>query len=223
MILLIDNYDSFVHNLARYFQRLGQQTRVVRNDAVTSQQVRDSGCDAVVLSPGPCTPNEAGNSLEIVTALLDELPMLGICLGHQTIVQALGGRIIRAPGPVHGRASSITHSQEGVFAQLPNPTNVARYHSLVADPLQLPAQLEVTATCEQDECIMAVRHRRLPVVGLQFHPESVLTDSGYLLLANFLRIAGLPAPKSIPPLTSERPPDVANSDDDSDSQWHVTF
>jgi anthranilate synthase/aminodeoxychorismate synthase-like glutamine amidotransferase len=189
MLLLIDNYDSFVHNLARYFQRLGQETLVVRNDAIDVGQVRRLRPDAIVLSPGPCTPNQAGASLELVRALHTELPMLGVCLGHQIIAQALGGAIVRAPAPVHGQTSAIEHDGTGLFNDLPSPLTVCRYHSLVVDAASLPERLQPTATT-QDGLIMAVEHKDAPLFGVQFHPESILTEGGYELLANFLRLAG---------------------------------
>jgi anthranilate synthase/aminodeoxychorismate synthase-like glutamine amidotransferase len=204
MILLIDNYDSFVYNLARYFERLGQEVSVVRNDAVTAEQIAKTKPKAVVLSPGPCTPDEAGCSLDVVRRLHRDVPILGVCLGHQAIGQALGGRIIRAPTPVHGSTSPLEHRGTSIFAGLPSPMNVCRYHSLVIDEATLPAALEVTARTS-DGVVMAVAHRTLPVVGVQFHPESILTEYGYELLANFLQLA-LPAARSTPvePRLSER-------------------
>lgn len=202
MILLIDNYDSFVFNLARYFQRLGQVTQVVRNTAIDVDGVRALRPDAVVLSPGPCTPREAGCSLEVVRQLADEAPMLGVCLGHQVIAAAFGGRIVRAQEPVHGRTSPIRHDGRGIFAGLPNPIVGCRYHSLVVDRASLPGTLEVAAWTE-DGTVMAIRHRQRPIVGLQFHPESILTDCGYPLLAAFLRLAGLAAPSPLPGLDGE--------------------
>ena len=204
MLLLIDNYDSFVYNLARYFQRLGHATHVVRNTAIDSAGVRGLMPEAIVLSPGPCAPQQAGCSLRLVRELHTELPILGVCLGHQTIAEALGGRIIRAREPVHGRYSEIHHDGRGVFATLPQPIIGCRYHSLVVEEASLPACLEISARTD-DGTIMALRHRTLPVVGLQFHPESILTDTGYVLLANFLRLAGLPVPGEIPTIGSERP------------------
>lgn len=207
MILLVDNYDSFVFNLARYFQRLGQQTLVVRNDALDVAGVRAMRPDAIVLSPGPCAPNQAGVSLELVRSLHRELPILGVCLGHQTIAGALGGNVIRAREPVHGRTSQILHNGRGLFAGLPNPLSACRYHSLVVEEASLPPELEVTARTA-DDTVMAVAHRDLPVVGVQFHPESILTDCGYELLASFLRLAGLnPAasPADERPRTAARP------------------
>ncbi len=189
MILLIDNYDSFAHNLARYVERLGQAVRIVRNDAVDAAAVRDMRPAAIVLSPGPCTPREAGASLEIVRQLHNEVPMLGVCLGHQVIAEALGGRIVRAAAPVHGQTSAITHDGAGIFAGVPSPLNVARYHSLVAEAETLPTELRPTAWTD-DGVLMAFEHVRRPIYGVQFHPESILTEFGYELLANFLRLAG---------------------------------
>ncbi len=202
MILLIDNYDSFVYNLARYFARLGHDTRVVRNSAVDAEKVRAMRPDAIVLSPGPCTPQQAGCSVELVRQFHGELPILGVCLGHQAIAEALGGRIIRAKEPVHGRTSEIRHDGRGVFRDLPNPLIACRYHSLVVDEASLPECLEVSARTD-DDTVMALRHRTLPVAGLQFHPESILTDAGYQLLAGFLRLAGLAVPDELPTIDSE--------------------
>jgi anthranilate synthase/aminodeoxychorismate synthase-like glutamine amidotransferase len=202
LILLIDNYDSFVYNLARYFQRLGHVTQIVRNDAVDAHQVELACPNAVVLSPGPCTPREAGCSLDVVRSLAGKIPMLGVCLGHQAIVEALGGRVIRAPEPVHGRASVIRHDGRGVFLGLPNPLTVGRYHSLVVDRDTLPDSLEVTAKTT-DGVIMAVRHRQYPLVGLQFHPESILTQCGFGILSGFLRTMGLTVPSDVPDISSE--------------------
>jgi anthranilate synthase/aminodeoxychorismate synthase-like glutamine amidotransferase len=209
MILLIDNYDSFVFNLARYFERLGQPTLVVRNDAIDVAGVRRLQPAAVVLSPGPCAPQQAGCSLEVVRELHSELPMLGVCLGHQAIAEAFGGRIVRAAEAVHGRTSTMFHDGQGVFAGIANPSRVCRYHSLAVDEASLPERLEVAART-QDRIIMGLRHKTLPIVGLQFHPESILTDFGFELLANFLRIAGLRVPSEIPGIGAERldPPRV---------------
>lgn len=197
MILLIDNYDSFVYNLARHFERLGHATRVVRNTAIDAAAVESIDPSAIVLSPGPCAPDRAGCSLELVRRFHARVPMLGICLGHQTIAAALGGRVIRAKEPVHGRTSFVHHNHRGLFAGLPNPLAGCRYHSLAVDESSLPECLEVSARTE-DGTVMAIEHRTLPVVGLQFHPESILTECGYLLLAAFLRLAGLPTPKTLP-------------------------
>ncbi len=208
MLLLIDNYDSFVFNLARYFERLGQPTIVRRNDRIDAAEVRSMGVAAVVISPGPSTPNEAGRSLQLVRELHRELPILGVCLGHQTIAAALGGHIVRAAEPMHGRASTVVHDGVGLFAGAPNPLTACRYHSLIVDDASLPPQLQVTARTT-DGIVMAIAHRALPVVGVQFHPESILTDSGYLLLANFLKLAGLATPGSLPSFDTERLPAAA--------------
>jgi anthranilate synthase/aminodeoxychorismate synthase-like glutamine amidotransferase len=189
MILLIDNYDSFVFNLARYFERLGHTTVVTRNDAIDVAAVSELAPQAIVLSPGPCTPSEAGVSLDLVRSLWQELPMLGICLGHQTVAAAFGATIARTPRPMHGQASSITHDGRGIFQNIPDPLTVGRYHSLVVTPDSIPDCLQVSAWAE--ETVMSVHHRDAPIVGLQFHPESILTECGYALLANFLRLAGL--------------------------------
>jgi anthranilate synthase/aminodeoxychorismate synthase-like glutamine amidotransferase len=202
MILLIDNYDSFVYNLARYLRRLGQTTHVVRNSAIDLAGVRALRPEAIVLSPGPCAPRQAGCSLELVRQLHTRLPILGVCLGHQTIAEALGGRVVRGREPVHGRSFPIYHDGRGVFEGLPRPIIGCRYHSLVVEEDSLPDCLEVSARTE-DGTIMGLRHRRLPVVGLQFHPESILTDCGYALLAGFLRLAGLAVPAELPGLESE--------------------
>lgn len=193
MILLIDNFDSFAHNLARYFERLGQAVGVVRNDAIDAAAICDLRPRAVVLSPGPCTPREAGASLEIVRQLHREVPLLGVCLGHQIIAEALGGCIERAPAPVHGRTSFVAHDATGLFGGLPSPLNAARYHSLVVAPASLPSGLRATAWTEGG-VLMAFEHRQWPVYGVQFHPESILTEHGYELLANFLRISGIEVP-----------------------------
>jgi len=189
MILLIDNYDSFVHNLARYFQRLGQETLVVRNDATTVEHVQRLSPQAIVISPGPCTPAEAGCSIDVVRELQHDVPILGVCLGHQAIAAALGGRIIRACEPRHGRTSRVEHSASGLFTGVPSPLTVCRYHSLVVDEAILPAALGVTARSE-DGAIMAMEHVSRPLFGVQFHPEATLTEHGYRLLANFLQLAG---------------------------------
>jgi anthranilate synthase/aminodeoxychorismate synthase-like glutamine amidotransferase len=218
MLLLIDNYDSFVHNLARYFERLRQETLVVRNDVIDVAGIQRLRPGAIVLSPGPCTPREAGTSLKIVRILHTELPILGVCLGHQVIAEALGGRIVRAPAPVHGQSSIITHDGAGLFAGVPSPLAVGRYHSLVAEPGSLPAELRPTAWTE-DGVLMAFEHVRYPVYGVQFHPESILTECGYAMLANFLELAGQPGcdrasvaaidelacPAALPVLAPDRP------------------
>jgi len=202
VILLIDNYDSFVHNLARYFQRLGHQTVVVRNDALGSDDVARWQPSAIVLSPGPCTPREAGCSLELVRRFHGTVPMLGVCLGHQAIAAAFGAQIVRAPEPMHGRVSPVLHDGQGVFAGLPSPFSACRYHSLVVDEATLPSCLAVSARTA-DRVVMAVRHRDRPLVGLQFHPESILTSYGYALLAAFLRLGGLSVPGVLPGMDHE--------------------
>jgi anthranilate synthase/aminodeoxychorismate synthase-like glutamine amidotransferase len=204
LLLLIDNYDSFVHNLARYFVRLGQETRVVRNDAVDCREIACLRPAAIVISPGPCTPAEAGCSLAVVREFAGTVPILGVCLGHQTIGAALGGRVVRAIEPVHGRSSEMIHNRRGLFAGLPNPLTVGRYHSLVVEESSLPSDVEVTARTS-DGIVMAIAHRTWPVVGVQFHPESILTDHGYEMLAGFLRLAGLSPSGSLPTIESERP------------------
>ena len=201
-ILLIDNYDSFAHNLARYFIRLGQSTVVLRNDEIDEADVQSLGPAAIVLSPGPCTPAVAGNSLAIVQAWHTQLPMLGVCLGHQTIAVALGASLRRSPEPVHGRTSRITHDGKGIFTDLENPFSACRYHSLGVDEPTLPPTVEVSARTE-DNLMMAMRHRELPLVGLQFHPESILTPFGYPLLAAFLKTAGLTVCEPIPTIDEE--------------------
>ncbi len=194
MILLIDNYDSFVYNLARYFQQLGLAVEVVRNDRITVEQVQqrvDSGqIRGVVLSPGPCSPDQAGVCLGLVARLYQRLPLLGICLGHQAIAQALGGEVVRGPAPVHGQADWIYHDQQHDLQDLPQPFIAGRYHSLIVREETLPSFFDVSARLS-DGTIMALRHKRLPIVGYQFHPESILTPPGLALLAGFCRWAGL--------------------------------
>lgn len=202
MILLIDNYDSFVYNLARYFARLGRTTHVVRNDLIDVAAIRELRPRAIVLSPGPCTPSEAGCSLDVVRQLTGEIPILGVCLGHQAIGAAFGGQVVRAQ-PMHGRSSLITHDAQGIFEGLPSPLSVGRYHSLAVAEVGLPPDLKVTARTAGG-VVMALAHRRHPTVGVQFHPESILTDGGYELLANFLRIARLDV-ASVPSMVEESP------------------
>jgi anthranilate synthase/aminodeoxychorismate synthase-like glutamine amidotransferase len=192
MILLIDNYDSFVYNLARYVRELGAEAVVRRHDATTIEEIDALAPSHIIISPGPCTPGEAGISTDVVRRLGPRLPILGVCLGHQCIGAAYGAGIVRAARPVHGKASSIQHDGRGLFTGLPNPFRGARYHSLVISRRALPPDLRVTATAEDGE-IMAVEHVRHPVVGLQFHPESVLTEHGYHLIDRFLRGARAPA------------------------------
>jgi len=186
MLLMIDNYDSFTYNLVQYFGELGQEVQVFRNDEISLEEVDRLGADRVVISPGPCTPSEAGISVALIQRFAGKIPILGVCLGHQSIGQAFGGRIVHAGQLMHGKTSEIRHKDAGVFHGLPNPLTATRYHSLVIEKKSLPACLEVTAWTEDGE-IMGVRHRDLPVEGVQFHPESILTEMGHELLANFLR------------------------------------
>ena len=186
MILLIDHYDSFVHNLARYARELGHEAVVRRHDAVTLDEVAAMAPTHVILSPGPCTPTEAAGSVALIQRFGAELPILGVCLGHQCIGAAYGGDIVRAPRPMHGKTSDVVHDGTGLFAGLPSPLTVARYHSLVIEPSTLPAALRVTATSADDGAIMAVAHRTHPVVGVQFHPESAASEHGYALLERFV-------------------------------------
>ena len=185
MLLLIDNYDSFTYNLAQYFGELGAKVRVVRNDAIDVAGIEALAPGRIVVSPGPCTPDRAGVSLPLIGAFAGRVPILGVCLGHQAIGQAFGGRIVHALRVMHGKVSEIRHRGAGVFRGLPDPLRVGRYHSLAIERASLPECLEITAEAEDGE-IMGVRHRALPVEGVQFHPESVLTEQGHALLKNFL-------------------------------------
>ncbi|RKZ36400.1 MAG: anthranilate/aminodeoxychorismate synthase component II [Gammaproteobacteria bacterium] len=193
MLLMIDNYDSFTYNLVQYLGELGAEVVVHRNDKVTADQVANLSPSHIVISPGPCTPNEAGVSLEVVTRFAGKVPILGVCLGHQCIGQAFGGRIVHAGKIMHGKTSMIHHLGEGVFRDLEAPFEATRYHSLVVDGGSLPDLFEVTAWTLADngerEEIMGLRHRELPVSGVQFHPESILTEHGHQLLRNFLEQA----------------------------------
>jgi len=185
MLLMIDNYDSFTYNLVQYLGELGADVRVYRNDAITLDEVAALAPAQIVVSPGPCTPNEAGVSVSLIRRFAGAIPILGVCLGHQAIGQAFGGRIVRAQRVMHGKLSPVTHDGRGVFAGLPTPFAVTRYHSLAIERESLPDELEVTATADDGE-IMGVRHRRVAVEGVQFHPEAILTEHGKRLLANFL-------------------------------------
>lgn len=196
MILLLDNHDSFVYNLDRYLKRLGQSTLVVRSDAITLESIGRLDLDAIVISPGPKAPDDAGCSMEVVRRLSHQVPILGVCLGHQAIGQAFGGKIVRANQPMHGKSSIIEHDGSSLFENIPNRFQVGRYHSLVIDPESLPDTLKVTAWTT-DQTIMAIQHTSMRVFGVQFHPESILTEDGYQLLTNFLKVAGLHA-KEIP-------------------------
>jgi anthranilate synthase component II len=192
MILLIDNYDSFTYNLYQHLSALGAEIEVVRNDQITIAEIRARRAEfsAIVVSPGPCTPIEAGICVPLIRSIAGEIPILGVCLGHQSIGEAFGGTVIRAPQVVHGKTSEIHHSGAGVFAGLPNPFTATRYHSLIVERSTLPANLEVTAETA-DGIIMGLRHRELPVEGVQFHPESILTPVGKQLLANFIGVGGV--------------------------------
>ncbi len=190
MLLMIDNYDSFTWNLVQYLGELGAEVAVHRNDAITVDEIERLAPERIVISPGPCTPNEAGVSLEVVQRFAGRIPLLGVCLGHQAIGQAFGAQVVRAGRVMHGKTSAVHHRDHGVFRGLPNPMEATRYHSLVLDRATLPPCFEVTAWCEHDdgsmEEVMGVRHLALDVEGVQFHPESILTAAGHDLLRNFL-------------------------------------
>ncbi len=191
MLLVLDNYDSFTYNLVQYLQVLQPDVTVYRNDAVTVRDVRDMSPDAIVISPGPCTPHEAGISVDLIRAVGPTVPTLGVCLGHQSIGAAFGGRVIRAPVLMHGKTSPIAHDERRLFANLPNPFEATRYHSLIVARDGLPDELEVTAQ-SPDGLIMGMQHRTHPIYGVQFHPESILTAAGPALLRNFLTLAEIP-------------------------------
>ncbi|HEY2836875.1 MAG TPA: aminodeoxychorismate/anthranilate synthase component II [Rhizomicrobium sp.] len=188
MLLLIDNYDSFTYNLFHFLGELGADVRVERNDALTADLALALRPKSIVLSPGPCTPNEAGICLELIEKAKGEVPILGVCLGHQAIGQAYGGKVVRAPEPMHGKLSRVHHTGKSVFAGLNNDFNATRYHSLTIEPESLPEMLEVTARSE-DGVIQGVMHKSHPVHGVQFHPESIASENGHALLANFLALA----------------------------------
>jgi para-aminobenzoate synthetase component 2 len=190
MIFVLDNYDSFVYNLVQYLGVLGQTLRVFRNDAVSIEAIEAMDPSAIVISPGPCTPHEAGISLELIRTFAGQIPMLGVCLGHQCIGEAFGGRVIRAPQVMHGKVSQIRHDDRSIFRDIPNPFDATRYHSLIVERETLPECLEVSAQTE-DGVIMGLRHRSFMIEGVQFHPESVLTGSGMQILKNFLQVVGL--------------------------------
>ena len=188
MILVVDNYDSFTWNLVHYLMELGAEVRVERNDALTAAQALATGAQAFLISPGPCTPNEAGISLDLVAACAATgKPLLGVCLGHQAIGQHFGGRVVRG-GLMHGKTSPVTHDGTGVFSGIPSPFTATRYHSLVVEDVSAPLLVNATAA---DACVMGLRHADLPIHGVQFHPESIATEHGHALLANFLEIAGI--------------------------------
>jgi anthranilate synthase component 2 len=199
MILVIDNYDSFTFNLVHYLMELGAEVEVVRNDAISAGQAVSMRPQAVLLSPGPCSPNEAGVCLDLIAAAADaKLPLLGVCLGHQALGQAFGGAVVRSAQVMHGKTSAITHDNSGVFAGIPSPFRATRYHSLIVRDADLPADFLVNARTD-DGTIMGMRHRTLPLHGVQFHPESIATEHGHQLLANFMALAGM-APKPVPAL-----------------------
>ena len=194
MILVIDNYDSFTWNLVHYLMELGAQVEVVRNDAISAGQAITSGADAILISPGPCTPDDAGISLEIVAACAEtKKPLLGVCLGHQSIGQHFGGKVVRG-GLMHGKTSPVIHDGTGLFDGLPSPFTATRYHSLIVE--DIPASLIVNATAD-DGSVMGFRHESLPIHSVQFHPESIATEYGHEMLANFMRIAGLPVKERV--------------------------
>ncbi|CAO1652269.1 anthranilate synthase component II [Parasphingorhabdus sp. NYA22] len=194
MILVIDNYDSFTFNLVHYLMELGAEVRVERNDALSASEALATGAQALLISPGPCTPNEAGISLDLVAACADAArPLLGVCLGHQSIGQHFGGKVVRG-GLMHGKTSPVTHDSSGVFAGLPSPYTATRYHSLIVE--DIPDCLPVNATAD-DGSVMGFRHESLPIHGVQFHPESIATEHGHALLANFMAIAGIEAKERV--------------------------
>ena len=192
MLLMIDNYDSFTFNIVQYLSELGEDVRVYRNDEISIQEIRELSPDVIVISPGPCTPNEAGVSMDVVRAFEGEIPILGICLGHQSIGQVYGGKIVKAGQVMHGKTSLIHHTGKDVFTGLANPFTATRYHSLVVEKESLPDCFEVTAWTENDagelEEVMGIRHRTFAMTGVQFHPESILTEHGHDLLGNFLNL-----------------------------------
>ncbi len=188
MLVMIDNYDSFTYNLVQYLGELGEEVKTFRNDAISIDGIEALNPDRIMLSPGPCTPNEAGISLDVISHFAGQLPVMGVCLGHQSIGQAFGGKVVHAKHIMHGKTSMVSHENEGVFHGLPSPYQVTRYHSLVIERQSLPDCLEVTAWTDDGE-IMGVRHKELLVEGVQFHPESILTDHGHALLDNFLKVS----------------------------------
>lgn len=190
MLLMIDNYDSFTYNIVHYLQELGAEVKVIRNDEWSIDQIWQLNPDHIVVSPGPCTPNEAGISLEVIKTFSGEKPILGVCLGHQSLGQVFGGKVVRAEHVMHGKTSPVFHTNTGVFAGLNNPLRVTRYHSLVVEAESLPSSLEITAWTQdaegKQEAIMGLRHKEYNVEGVQFHPESIMTEQGHALLKNFL-------------------------------------
>jgi anthranilate synthase component 2 len=189
MILMIDNYDSFTYNIVQYFYDLGQEVVVKRNDEITIEDIKNiEEIDAIVISPGPCTPTEAGISVDVIKNFKGIYPILGVCLGHQSIGQAFGAKIVKAKCLMHGKTSKIYHNEKGLFEGIPNPFNAVRYHSLVIDESTLPEDIEITARSDDGE-IMAIEHKKYPIWGVQFHPESILTEYGHKLLENFLKMS----------------------------------
>jgi len=187
MILLLDNYDSFTYNLAQYLGQMGQELLIRRNDQITLEEIEERKPDRIVISPGPCTPKEAGISVPLIERFAGKIPILGVCLGHQSIGAAFGGRVVRAPKVMHGKTSQIHHDNKTIFRGLPQDFQATRYHSLIVEKKSLPDELEISAETS-DGIIMGLRHRKMKVEGVQFHPESVLTDAGFRLLENFLTI-----------------------------------
>jgi anthranilate synthase/aminodeoxychorismate synthase-like glutamine amidotransferase len=190
VVFVLDNYDSFTYNLVQYIGELGAEVEVRRNDQITVEEVEDMAPERILISPGPCTPGEAGISVELIRELAGRFPILGVCLGHQAIGEAFGGKVVRAPHLMHGKTSSVVHDNKTIFKGMPMPMTATRYHSLIVDEKTLPAELEVSAwTTEKDgtRTIMGLRHKTFPVEGVQFHPESVLTDSGKKLIENFVK------------------------------------
>lgn len=185
MLLMIDNYDSFVYNLVRYFEEIGEEVEVVRNDKVNMNMIDGSKYSGIVISPGPKNPKEAGLSLDIIDKFKGEIPILGICLGHQCIGHYFGGKIIKGERPMHGKISKVTHNNQGMFCNLKNPLNVTRYHSLIIEKESMPKELEIIAE-SSDNVIMGIKHKKLPIYGVQFHPEAELTEEGHRLLENFV-------------------------------------
>ena len=191
MILVIDNYDSFTYNLVQYIGELGNEVAVHRNNQITLGEIEAMHPDRIVISPGPCTPHEAGISLDVIRRFAGQMPILGVCLGHQAIGEAFGGKVVRAANLMHGKTSSVEHDGKTVFRNIPSPITATRYHSLIVEEKSLPDELEISATCRDRDgtrVIMGLRHRKFPVEGVQFHPESVLTDKGKQLVRNFLSL-----------------------------------
>jgi anthranilate synthase component 2 len=192
-ILLIDNYDSFTYNLVHYMGEMGAEVVVRRNDTLSVDEALKLNALGIVLSPGPCDPDKAGICLDLIKEAVGKVPLLGVCLGHQAIGQAFGGKVVRAPTPMHGKTSTVSHDGRDLFAGIPSPFTATRYHSLVVDRASFPAALEIAATSDDDHLVMALRHREHPIFGVQFHPESIASEHGHALLGNFLAIARDPS------------------------------